>query len=72
MREVEVIINEDGSVTIRYQGFRGQACFEEAKRLYRRLREAGVEVKVEKTQPTEEFYMAETTTQRLREHVGAY
>ena len=65
MREIEVVINEDGSVKILYKGFRGGACFEEAKKLYQQLKSLGVNVKIEQVVPTQEAY--QTTTSKTRE-----
>lgn len=59
MRTVEAIINVDGSVTIKYGGFKGKACLEEALRLYERMRKLGVEVKVENVSPTAEMNVQE-------------
>jgi len=67
MREVQVVVNPDGSVTVKYAGFVGSACFEEAQRLYRLLRASGVEVKVEAVQPTEEAYVGVSSRGAIRE-----
>jgi len=67
MREVQVIVNPDGSVTIRYQGFQGQACFQEAEKLYRLLKASGVDVKVEAVTPTEEAYVGVSSRGAVRE-----
>ncbi|MCX8205543.1 MAG: DUF2997 domain-containing protein [Candidatus Nezhaarchaeota archaeon] len=56
MKNIEIIVNRDGSITIRFQGFIGQECLEEAKRLYERLRALGISVTIEKTVPTQELY----------------
>jgi len=59
LRTVELVVNPDGSVKVTYQGYKGDQCFEEAKRIYEQLRALGVEVKVEKTIPTSEAYISE-------------
>ena len=61
MKEVEVIINPDGSVKVSYSGFKGEACFLEAKRIYEKLKALGVDVKIEKTERTAEAYVTEKT-----------
>jgi len=32
MRVIEVVVNPDGSMTVKYNGFMSRVCFEEAKR----------------------------------------
>ena len=65
MREIIVEIDKDGSVKIRYQGFVGGQCFEEAKRLYEILKKQGLDVKIEQVVPTQEYYA--TTVSQVRE-----
>jgi hypothetical protein len=64
MREVRVEIDRDGKIRILYQGFQGDACFEEARRLYVFLKAQGLEVSVEQVMPTQEYY---TTAQKTKE-----
>jgi len=52
MKTVEIIVKPDGSVKVTYEGFQGQACFQEARRIYAQLRRLGVDVEVEKVLPT--------------------
>ena len=61
MRAVDVIINPDGSVKVSYSGFKGEACFLEAKRIYEKLKALGVDVKIERTERTAEAYATERT-----------
>ena len=61
MRAVDVIINPDGSVKVSYSGFKGEACFLEAKKIYERLKALGVDVKIERTERTAEAYATEKT-----------
>ena len=61
MRAVDVIINPDGSVKVSYSGFKGEACFLEAKRIYEKLKALGVDVKIERTERTTEAYATEKT-----------
>ncbi|RSN75429.1 DUF2997 domain-containing protein [Candidatus Methanodesulfokora washburnensis] len=56
MREIKVEIDENGKVKILYSGFAGGACFEEAKKLYTLLKAQGLDVTIEATQVTPEFY----------------
>jgi arylamine N-acetyltransferase len=60
MREIRVEIDESGRVRILYQGFRGGACFEEAKRLYAALKAQGLDVTIEQVTPTQEYYAAQS------------
>ena len=64
MHEIIVEIDKGGKVRILYKGFKGGACFDEAKRLYEALKAQGVEVTVEQVMPTQEFY--ETTKDQQR------
>jgi len=64
VREVRVEIDRDGRVRILYQGFQGDACFEEAKRLYATLKAQGLDVSIEQVMPTQEYY---TTAQKAKE-----
>ena len=61
MRAVDVIINPDGSVKVSYSGFKGEACFLEAKRIYEKLKALGVDVKIERIERTAEAYVTEKT-----------
>ena len=61
MKAVDVIINPDGSVKVSYSGFKGEACFLEAKRIYEKLKALGVNVKIEKVERTAEAYATEKT-----------
>lgn len=54
MKGIEVIINKDGSITVRFQGFQGQTCFDEAQRLYQKLKMLGLDVKIERIVPTQD------------------
>mgnify|MGYP000164958958 CR=1 FL=1 len=64
MHEILVEIGENGKVKILYKGFKGGACFDEAKRLYEALKAQGVEVSLEQVTPTQELY--ETVEERQR------
>lgn len=56
MREIRIEIDEGGKVRILYQGFAGEACFEEARRLYALLKAQGLDVTIEQVTPTQEYY----------------
>jgi hypothetical protein len=66
MREIRVEIDSNGKVRILYSGFQGEACFEEAKKLYNLLLSKGVQVSLEQVVPTQEYYQSQTT-QKTRE-----
>jgi len=66
VREVRVEIDRDGRVRILYQGFQGDACFEEAMRLYAFLKAQGLEVSIEQVMPTQEYYDSAQTAQKGR------
>lgn len=68
MRKVTIEIDEDGKLKIRYLGFKGEACFEEAKKLIALLKAFGVDVNIEKVEKTEEYYITETVRQVVREN----
>jgi len=56
MKNIKVIIDKDGRVRIEYSGFQGSECFIEAKKLYEQLKSLGVNVEIQETQVTQEFY----------------
>lgn len=64
MKNVKVIIKEDGSVIIEYNGFQGSECFLEAQRLYEKLKSAGVQVSIQQTQVKPEFYSKSASSVR--------
>lgn len=59
MKTVEVLVKPDGSVKVTYNGFVGEACFEEAKKVYERLKSYGVDVKIESVERTAEAYVTQ-------------
>jgi len=63
MKTVEVVVNPDGSVKIRFDGFAGRGCFYEANEIYSRLAELGVSVRIEQTVSTN---VAGATQQTVR------
>jgi len=65
MHEILVEIGENGKVKILYKGFKGGACFDEAKRLYEALKAQGVEVSLEQVVPTQELYETAEDRQRV-------
>ena len=64
MKEIKVEIDKDGKVKILYQGFLGNQCFEEAKRLYNLLKSKGVDVSIEQITPTQEYYQVQLQKQK--------
>jgi len=64
MRSFEIVIERDGRMKLRTQGFQGPACLEEAQRLKELVKALGVEVETEEVQLTEEYYQ---TTQVKQE-----
>jgi hypothetical protein len=56
MKEVRIEITREGKIRILYQGFIGDGCFAEAQKLYMLLKSKGVDVVIEQTTPTQEFY----------------
>jgi len=56
MKNIKITINENGKVKIEYSGFQGSECFIEAKKLYEQLKALGVDVEIQETQVTQEFY----------------
>jgi len=64
MKEIKVEIDKDGKVKILYQGFVGNQCFEEAKRLYNLLKSKGVDVSIEQITPTQEYYQVQLQKQK--------
>jgi len=65
MHEIIVEIDKGGKVRILYKGFKGGACFDEARKLYEALKAQGVEVTIEQVVPTQEFYETAKDQQRV-------
>ena len=72
MKEIRVEIDSNGKVRILYQGFQGEACFEEAKKLYNLLLSKGVQVTLEQVTPTQEYYQTQITKQKEVLRNGGY
>ncbi len=68
MRKVIIEIDENGKLKILYRGFKGQACFEETKKLITLLKSSGIDVDIEKIEKTDEFYITEKIEQVAREN----
>lgn len=69
MKGIEVIVDEDGKVTIKYTGFVGDACYHEARKLYQQLKSLGVDVEVQQIVPTQEAYTTTKTYAKERERL---
>ena len=70
MKTVEVVVNPDGSVKIRFDGFAGRSCFVEANKIYKRLAELGVSVTIEQVVPTTDVAGATVQAARMANHDG--
>jgi hypothetical protein len=66
MKKVNVRINSDGSVSVEYDGFRGNECFLEAQKIYEKLRTFGIDVKIENVQYKQEYFIKEQEKTRTR------
>ena len=55
-KSIDVVIDKDGKVHIRTSGFAGPSCVKAAETLIKNLQAAGLEVKTEDLQRTEEYY----------------
>ena len=56
MKRIDIFIDEDGKVHVRFSGFVGRECLAEAERLIAGLKSAGLEVITEKVELTSEYY----------------
>ena len=65
MVEVVAEVDKKGGVPILLRGFVGQACVPEVQKITEALRRSGVELDVQVSQPTEEFYL-ESEAERVR------
>jgi len=52
MDKILIEIGKDGRITIKYLGFQGDSCYAEAKRLYEKLKEQGLDVEIKQIIPT--------------------
>ncbi|MEM3793290.1 MAG: hypothetical protein QXS76_00125 [Candidatus Bathyarchaeia archaeon] len=64
MRSVEIIVDEEGRLHIKWGGFKGDACFQEAERLYALLKSLGMEVRKERVERTPESYTTDAAVVR--------
>lgn len=55
MEQIDVIINEDGKMTIKTTGFSGETCIKEIDKVLEELRKAGIDVKTLKIEKTAEY-----------------
>jgi hypothetical protein len=58
MLKIRTTVNANGSVHIDYEGFQGDACLAEAKRLYELLKAAGINLEETSFQPKPELETA--------------
>ena len=54
--KLKFVVTKDGKVMFDYDGFVGGACFREAERILKHLKELGVEVDIEQVIKKPEFY----------------
>jgi len=52
-KSVDVLIDKDGKITIGFNGFAGNACYEKGKEIIAELHALGVEISIEEIIPTE-------------------
>ena len=65
MKEITIVVDKGGRVTIDYSGFKGDECFEVAQRIYELLKKYGVNVNVEYTEKKPEAYIKEKTVEKV-------
>jgi len=59
MKEIRIEVDREGRIRILYSGFAGNACFEEARKLYAQLKSLGIDVTIEQITPTQEYYIVQ-------------
>jgi len=64
MPAFEILIDEEGKATVRATGFKGKTCLQEAEKLNRLLAAAGLDIKTESLQLTEEAHTHTSTSQQ--------
>lgn len=67
MQTVKVEVDNEGKTKILYDGFAGEACFQEAQKLLAQLKAFGVDVKVEEVRRTADNSIVETKKQKVGE-----
>jgi len=60
MKIISIEVDEEGKVKVKYEGFIGEACFLEANKLYQKLKKMGININIEKTVKTKEYYRQKT------------
>jgi len=56
MKRIDIFVDQDGKVHIRFSGFVGRECLAEAEKLIAGLKSAGLEVITERVEVHPEFY----------------
>lgn len=64
MPNIEVEIDEEGNASFDYKGFIGDQCIETDGALKEKLRELGIDTKIEEEEVKEEAYRYERREQR--------
>ena len=57
MKEIKIIIDKNGKITIDFDGFRGDACFKEREKIVELLKKYGLEIDIEHEERKPEAYV---------------
>jgi len=57
VKEVKIIIDKNGKITIDFNGFVGDDCFKEREKLQKLLRKYGLEIDIEHEERKPEAYI---------------
>jgi hypothetical protein len=62
MKIIKIEVGAGGEIKILYQGFEGEQCFVEASKLYTLLKQYGIEVNILRSELTDEYYTASSSS----------
>lgn len=64
---IRIEIDKEGNVTIDHQGFAGEACEKEDKRLYEILKGQGAQIEIKQITKKPEAYISTKTKSEVKE-----
>lgn len=67
MKQITIVKDKKGNITVDFDGFAGSTCFEEAQKLIKRLKELGVNIEDLTYFPKEDSKVQESEKQMVRE-----
>ncbi|MEM4301524.1 MAG: hypothetical protein QXQ70_03030 [Candidatus Caldarchaeum sp.] len=64
MKQIKIIINEDGEAQIETDGYKGPECLADVEKILQHLKELGLDIKTEGIKYKPEYYVNATTAKQ--------